>query len=139
METFKVEQIGSPIRRHWKQRQTLIGLKLNRIGRIADLPNTPEIRGMIAKVHHLVRIVDEHLFEQHRLLRPKPWKEENDADLIQRLIFANRKIKLLRFKPAEMCGKTPDFKLLKDGLLCGYCEMKSPNDKSQNAVRLISR
>jgi large subunit ribosomal protein L30 len=40
-----VEQIGSPIRRHHKQRETLIGLKLNRIGRIAELPDTPATRG----------------------------------------------------------------------------------------------
>jgi large subunit ribosomal protein L30 len=129
METFKIEQIGSPIRRHWKQRRTLIGLKLNRIGRIADVPNTPEVWGMIAKVRHLVRIVGEDLLEQHRWPHPKHWKEENDADLIRRLVFANRKIKLQRFKPAEMDGKTPDFRMLKDGQLCGYCEMKSPNDK----------
>jgi large subunit ribosomal protein L30 len=129
METFKVQQIRSPIRRHRSQRQTLIGLKLNRIGRVADLPNIPEVWGMIAKVRHLVRVVDQSLFEKHRLLRPKPWKEQDDADLIQRLVFANRKIKLQSFKQAEMAGKTPDFKLVKDGQLCGYCEMKSPNDQ----------
>jgi large subunit ribosomal protein L30 len=49
-----VQQIGSPIRRHHKQRETLVGLKLNRIGRIAELPDTPQTRGMIAKVAHLV-------------------------------------------------------------------------------------
>jgi ribosomal protein L30 len=52
-----VRQTRSPIRRHRKQRATLIGLKLNRIGRIAELPNTPQIRGMIAKVKHLVRVI----------------------------------------------------------------------------------
>jgi ribosomal protein L30 len=52
-----VEQIGSPIRRHHKQRETLIGLGLNRIGRVVDLPNSRETRGMIAKVAHLVRVV----------------------------------------------------------------------------------
>jgi large subunit ribosomal protein L30 len=52
-----VEHIGSPIRRHHKQRETLIGLKLNRIGRIAELPDTPETRGIIAKVAHLVRVL----------------------------------------------------------------------------------
>jgi hypothetical protein len=36
----------------------LIGLKLNKIGRIAELPDTPEIRDMIAKVAHLVRIIE---------------------------------------------------------------------------------
>lgn len=54
-----VEQIGSPIRRHWKQRATLIGLRLNKIGRHSDLPDTPATRGMIAKVAHMVRIIHE--------------------------------------------------------------------------------
>jgi large subunit ribosomal protein L30 len=58
-KTVTIEQIGSPIRRHHSQRETLIGLRLNRIGRTADLPDTPEVRGMIAKVQHLVRIVDD--------------------------------------------------------------------------------
>ena len=57
-KTIKVEQIGSPIRRHHSQRETLIGLKLNKIGRITELEDTPSVRGMIEKVHHLVRIVD---------------------------------------------------------------------------------
>jgi large subunit ribosomal protein L30 len=58
-KTIKVEQTGSPIRRHHSQRSTLVGLKLNRIGRTAELPDTPEVRGMIAKVSHLVRVVDQ--------------------------------------------------------------------------------
>ena len=58
-KTIKVEQTGSPIRRHHSQRSTLIGLKLNRIGRIVELPDTPAVRGMIEKVQHLVRLVDE--------------------------------------------------------------------------------
>ncbi|MDU6727477.1 MAG: uL30 family ribosomal protein, partial [Bradyrhizobium sp.] len=37
----------------------LIGLKLNKSGRVTELPDTPAVRGMITKVHHLVRIVDE--------------------------------------------------------------------------------
>jgi large subunit ribosomal protein L30 len=53
-----VEQTGSPIRRHWKQRETLIGLGLNKIGRQSKLPDTPATRGMIAKVAHLVRVLD---------------------------------------------------------------------------------
>ena len=60
-KTIKVEQTGSPIRRHHTQRATLIGLKLNKIGRVAELKDTPAVRGMIAKVHHLVRIVGEKL------------------------------------------------------------------------------
>jgi large subunit ribosomal protein L30 len=54
-----VEQIRSPIRRHHKQRATLIGLGLNRIGRISDLPDTPETRGMIAQVQHPVRVIHQ--------------------------------------------------------------------------------
>lgn len=52
-----IEQIASPIRRHRSQRETLIGLGLNHIGRIVERLDTPEIRGMIAKVRHLVRVV----------------------------------------------------------------------------------
>jgi len=58
-KTIKIEQTGSPIRRHHSQRATLVGLKLNKIGRVTELPDTPAVRGMITKVHHLVRIVDE--------------------------------------------------------------------------------
>jgi large subunit ribosomal protein L30 len=58
-KTIKVEQTGSPIRRHHSQRSTLIAMKLNKIGRIAELSDTPEVRGMIAKVQHLVRVVGE--------------------------------------------------------------------------------
>jgi ribosomal protein L30 len=54
-----VEQVGSPIRRHHDQRETLIGLGLNRIGRIAELPDTPATQGMIAKVAHLVRVIHQ--------------------------------------------------------------------------------
>jgi len=57
-KTLKVEQTGSPMRREHTQRETLIGLGLNKIGRLRDLPDTPMTRGMIAKVKHLVRIVD---------------------------------------------------------------------------------
>ncbi|MGA7489798.1 MAG: 50S ribosomal protein L30 [Xanthobacteraceae bacterium] len=57
-KVIKIEQVGSPIRRHHSQRETLIGLGLNRIGRVAELPDTPQIRGMIAKVRHLVRLVE---------------------------------------------------------------------------------
>jgi large subunit ribosomal protein L30 len=55
---IKVQQIGSPIRRDNVQRATLVGLGLNKIGRTAELPDTPATRGMIHKVRHLVRMVD---------------------------------------------------------------------------------
>ena len=57
--TLQVEQIGSPIRRHHSQRATLIGLGLNKIGRVSELADTPSVRGMILKVHHLVKVVGE--------------------------------------------------------------------------------
>jgi large subunit ribosomal protein L30 len=58
-KTVKVRQTGSPMRRHFTQRQTLVGLKLNKIGRIAELADTPQTRGMIAKVAHLVEVVEK--------------------------------------------------------------------------------
>ena len=58
-KTIKVEQTGSPMRRRGDQRATLIGLGLNRIGRIAELVDTPSTRGMIDKVRHLIRVIEE--------------------------------------------------------------------------------
>ena len=58
-KTIKIEQIGSPLRRHHSQRETLVGLGLNKIGRIKDLPDTPATRGMIRKIQHLVRVVGD--------------------------------------------------------------------------------
>ncbi len=57
--TVTVEQIGSPIRRPKEQRATLIGLGLNKMHRRSTLEDTPSVRGMIAAVQHLVRVVDE--------------------------------------------------------------------------------
>jgi large subunit ribosomal protein L30 len=58
-KTVKVEQIGSAIRRKHDQRETLIGLGLNKLGRTSELPDNPSTRGMIAKVAHLVRVIEE--------------------------------------------------------------------------------
>ena len=58
-KTIKVEQVGSPMRRHFDQRATLIGLGLNKIGRVKDVPDTPATRGMLRKVQHLVKVVGE--------------------------------------------------------------------------------
>ena len=55
---IKVRQTASPIRRRKDQRATLVGLGLNRIGRTAELPDTPSVRGMIAKVQHMVEVVE---------------------------------------------------------------------------------
>jgi large subunit ribosomal protein L30 len=58
-KTIVVEQTGSPIRRRFDQRETLIGLGLNKMHRRSTLKDSAATRGMIAKVHHLVRVVDE--------------------------------------------------------------------------------
>ena len=58
-KTVTVEQIGSPIRRPKEQRATLAGLGLNKMRRRRTLEDTPSVRGMIAAVQHLVRVVDE--------------------------------------------------------------------------------
>ncbi len=52
---LRVTQTGSPIGRPADQRQTLVGLGLNKMNRTRELEDTPAVRGMIAKVHHLVR------------------------------------------------------------------------------------
>lgn len=57
MAKITVRQTGSPIRRTKDQRATLVGLGLNRVGRVSTLEDTPSVRGMIAKVHHLVEVV----------------------------------------------------------------------------------
>jgi large subunit ribosomal protein L30 len=54
--TIRVTQIASPIGRTKDQRATLIGLGLNKINRTRELEDTPAVRGMINKVHHLVRV-----------------------------------------------------------------------------------
>lgn len=58
-KTITVEQVGSPLRRPAIQRKTLIGLGLNKMHRRRTLEDTPAVRGMINKISHLVRIVDE--------------------------------------------------------------------------------
>ncbi len=55
-KTLRVIQTGSPIGRPKDQRATLIGLGLNKLNRSRTLEDTPAVRGMIEKVHHLVRV-----------------------------------------------------------------------------------
>ena len=55
-KTIRVTQIRSPIGRPTDQRKTLIGLGLNKLHRVSELEDTPAVRGMINKVHHLVRV-----------------------------------------------------------------------------------
>ena len=56
MATIKITQTGSPIRREKDQRATLIGLGLNKMHRTRELEDTPEVRGMIRKVQHMVTV-----------------------------------------------------------------------------------
>ena len=57
-KTIKIKQIGSPIRRPESQRQILIGLGLNKLHKVVERQDTPEVRGAIAKIPHLVTVVD---------------------------------------------------------------------------------
>lgn len=126
VETFKIVQTGSPIRRHHKQRETLFGLGLGRINRVADVPNTRATWGMIAKVRHLIRVIDENLFEGHRLPGRHVNDEAADGQLLRNLIFEPRRIRAEDIPKDQ--DKTPDFKLLKDGALRAYCELKATTD-----------
>ena len=56
-KTVKLRRIGSPIRREASQRATLNGLGLKRAMQVVELEDTPSVRGMITKVHHLVEVV----------------------------------------------------------------------------------
>ena len=58
MATVKIKQTGSPIRRTKDQRATLIGLGLNKMHRVSELEDTPEVRGMIRKLPHMVEVVE---------------------------------------------------------------------------------
>ena len=58
-KTIVVKHIGSPIRRPAVQRQTLIGLGLNKMNRTRELEDTPSVRGMVRKISHLVEIIEE--------------------------------------------------------------------------------
>ncbi len=58
MATIKITQIGSPIRREPSQKQTLIGLGLNKMNRTVELEDSPVVRGMIRKVQHMVTVAE---------------------------------------------------------------------------------
>ena len=57
-KTIKIKQIGSPIRRPESQRKILIGLGLDKMHKVVERQDTPELRGAIAKVPHLVAVID---------------------------------------------------------------------------------
>ena len=56
MAKIRITQSGSPIRRDKSQRATLVGLGLNKLGRTVEVDETPEVRGQINKVHHLLKV-----------------------------------------------------------------------------------
>lgn len=58
-KTIVVKQVGSPIRRPADQRATLVGLGLNKMHKTRELEDTPSVRGMVAKIPHLVQIIEE--------------------------------------------------------------------------------
>jgi large subunit ribosomal protein L30 len=58
-KTFLVKQTGSPIRRPERQRETLKGLGLRRIGHVVELEDTAATRGLVRKVAHMVEIIEE--------------------------------------------------------------------------------
>ena len=59
MATIKIKQIGSPIRRPESQRKILIGLGLNKMNKVVERQDTPEVRGAIRKLPHMVQIVED--------------------------------------------------------------------------------
>ncbi len=59
MAKLKITQIGSPIRRDKTQRATLVGLGLNKLRRSIEVEDTPEVRGQVRKVQHLVRVEED--------------------------------------------------------------------------------
>src|SRR5579872_1448344 len=77
----------------------------------------------------LAKILKEKWEMQHDARIDQGPDEEGDVKLIEELIFEPRGIVLQRFSTEEIAkGKTPDFKLIKESKLCGYCELKSPRD-----------
>ncbi len=58
-KTLKLKQTGSPIRRPKVQRQMLVGLGLNKMHKVVELEDTPEVRGAIAKLPHVVEIIED--------------------------------------------------------------------------------
>lgn len=58
IKTVKIKQIGSPIRRPASQKKILIGLGLGKMNRVVELQDTAEVRGAIAKLPHMVAVVD---------------------------------------------------------------------------------
>jgi hypothetical protein len=81
---------------------------------------------MIQKVRHLIRFPDQELFGEHRLVLPQPKDEAADEALVRQLVFNGRDVEAERLPEGK--NKSTDFKLTKNGVLKGYCELKSPRD-----------
>ncbi len=73
-----------------------------------------------------LRFPDQELFEEHRLVLPQPEDEEADKALMRQLLFKRPDVELERLPEGKQ--KSPDFKVMKNGELKGYCELKSPRD-----------
>lgn len=58
MATIKVKQIKSRIGANKEQKSTLLSLGLHKVSQVVEVEDTPSIRGMIRKVHHLVTVVE---------------------------------------------------------------------------------
>jgi ribosomal protein L30 len=126
MRFIEIQQVLGA--RHNKHRKTLTALGLNGIGRIEWAPDTPENRRMIDKVSHLIHINLDPAAPNASGI-PSDYDERVGAALMRKLVFDAENVALERYSDAELkAGKTPDFKLFKDGAVCGYCEMKSPGD-----------
>jgi large subunit ribosomal protein L30 len=126
MDYILIQQIRSPIRRHHSQRRTLRSLGLNKIGRTVTVRFNGPMWGMIQKVRHLIRFPDQEMFEEHRLVLPQLEDEEADEALMRQLLFKGQIVEAVRLPSGET--KTPDFKVMKNNELKGYCELKSPRD-----------
>ncbi len=57
-KTIRIKQIGSPIRRPASQKKILIGLGLGKMHRIVEREDSAEVRGAIAKLPHMVAVID---------------------------------------------------------------------------------
>ena len=58
MAKIKIKQTGSAMRRPKSQRATLAGLGLGKMNRVVELEDTPEVRGMVRSIAHMVQVVD---------------------------------------------------------------------------------
>ena len=111
------------IRRLGKEGQQVMPLDAA-LAMLADEAVPPDVRRM-----KQAAFVDEHVLEEHRLVRPQEIDEAADIKLTRELVFDPHNIVLEQFNQEESpAGKSPDFKLLKENKLFGYCELKSPRD-----------